>query len=77
MINPTSPQLWHRMRVKSGGTARTECAAIPAMSQPMPALVSRSKSPTASVPISVPTAQLQVVVGYLDLFPAVVPKSLE
>ena len=24
MINPTSPQLWHRMRVKVGGTARTE-----------------------------------------------------
>jgi predicted dehydrogenase len=24
VINPTSPQLWHRMRVKSGGTARTE-----------------------------------------------------
>ncbi len=24
VINPTSPQLWHRMRVKSGGTSRTE-----------------------------------------------------
>jgi predicted dehydrogenase len=24
VINPTSPQLWHRMRVKSGGDARTE-----------------------------------------------------
>ncbi|MDQ1449446.1 MAG: hypothetical protein QOC79_2417 [Actinomycetota bacterium] len=24
VINPTSPQLWHRMRVKVGGTARTE-----------------------------------------------------
>ncbi len=24
VINPTSPQLWHRMRVKSGGTTRTE-----------------------------------------------------
>jgi predicted dehydrogenase len=24
VINPTSPQLWHRMRVKHGGTARTE-----------------------------------------------------
>jgi predicted dehydrogenase len=24
VINPTSPQLWHRMRVKSGGSARTE-----------------------------------------------------
>jgi predicted dehydrogenase len=24
VINPTSPQLWHRMRVKSGGKTRTE-----------------------------------------------------
>jgi predicted dehydrogenase len=24
VINPTSPQMWHRMRVKSGGTTRTE-----------------------------------------------------
>jgi predicted dehydrogenase len=24
VINPTSPQLWHRMRVKVGGTTRTE-----------------------------------------------------
>jgi predicted dehydrogenase len=24
VINPTSPQLWHRMRVKSGGDTRTE-----------------------------------------------------
>jgi predicted dehydrogenase len=24
VINPTSPQVWHRMRVKAGGTARTE-----------------------------------------------------
>jgi predicted dehydrogenase len=24
VINPTSPQVWHRMRVKSGGTSRTE-----------------------------------------------------
>jgi predicted dehydrogenase len=24
VINPTSPQLWHRMRVKSGGSTRTE-----------------------------------------------------
>jgi predicted dehydrogenase len=24
VINPTSPQMWHRMRVKTGGTTRTE-----------------------------------------------------
>ena len=24
VINPTSPQLWHRMRVKAGGKTRTE-----------------------------------------------------
>ena len=24
VINPTSPQLWHRVRVKTGGTTRTE-----------------------------------------------------
>ena len=24
VINPTSPQMWHRMRVKSGGTTRSE-----------------------------------------------------
>ena len=24
VINPTAPQLWHRMRVKSGGNTRTE-----------------------------------------------------
>ena len=24
VINPTSPQLWHRMRVKTGGNTRTE-----------------------------------------------------
>ena len=24
VINPTAPQLWHRMRVKVGGTTRTE-----------------------------------------------------
>jgi predicted dehydrogenase len=24
VINPTAPQVWHRMRVKSGGTTRTE-----------------------------------------------------
>ena len=24
VINPTAPQIWHRMRVKSGGTTRTE-----------------------------------------------------
>src|SRR5689334_1295390 len=24
VINPTSPQMWHRFRVKSGGTSRTE-----------------------------------------------------
>src|SRR5207245_748469 len=24
VINPTTPQLWHRMRVKSGGNTRTE-----------------------------------------------------
>ena len=24
VINPTSPQLWHRMRVKVGGSTRTE-----------------------------------------------------
>jgi predicted dehydrogenase len=24
VINPTSPQMWHRMRVKTGGKSRTE-----------------------------------------------------